>query len=1028
MGDIPVIVCGDFNTKIENSAVLTEVSSAGAWIDAAGVISSALGTEPEVTFVSYCAESRIDLAFLNPMAARLLNNAQVLEVPDHGIKLHRPLRVTLDFSCAREFAYTTPKIRGFPPAVYKMGADDMEQLGNEIVERYARSFYGAWETGDVDAVWEEWCKLAESYIVEKAAVESGQHEIINDARYLGRGKASTVLRVRVGRASCTSQGVCIDAERRELQKLTECLRELTLICETGNEQHCASLWSKICRVGQQVLPNAPFRQAWMTSTLPTKGALQSLMTASNDVLDKVSKGDRERFIRNYQRRIIEKSKKNIKDLAKHFRDPEQGPMSILKREDGSITGRISEMDELLRKCWLPIFAKHDESNPEPNAEDFMNKYGNRIPRVPQGLPTITLEDLRSALGRIPSSGAGGLDGWTPADLKQLPDQIMEMLLPLFDLIESSGVWPESLAWAGITLIPKGEGGAPLSLRPITVTPIVYRVWASVRMRHSNEWQESWIHRNQHGARAKHSTMNALAKISLYLEKALLDGDPGFGIAVDLAKAFDNVPIAITFEICRKMGMAPEILQALRGMYKQIKRRFKIGTYVGEAFVSTNGILQGCPLSVMLLNALMCTLTLCLEDHVETTSFVDDLTLMSKDVVNLQRAMDVLEEFMTDTHQKVNASKTKAFKLCGDLTISLQGEQVDIASEVKILGVKFHFADSNFLLTVPDDNVEKAVKLAHRIRFSGMPFHLRNLLNGMLVLPKIFYGIEVQDLSAEKERRLRTAVSYSLWKKTSKERSVGLLLTIPVKGHVVDPAQGTHVRRWLTLKRVLHTSPEISEKLCYLYEKKRRHRRYRRGGFVENLLLSAKRLLLHAEPEGEPEGLGVRQGDGGTVRIEDVRASDWAHNIRELARRAVWTGLDKERGREGRIPWGIAAGINTDRTRALYESSDAQHQGILRKILLNAVWTQTRRAHMPGNDESRICSCGAADETLTHLWWECSNWKSIREKHGCEALPYKEWSPALRDLGIVTATDYQTSVVCIHKMMIDIFKERYKGLG
>ena len=257
---------------------------------------------------------------------------------------------------------------------------------------------------------------------------------------------------------------------------------------------------------------------------------------------------------------------------------------------------------------------------------------------------------------------------------------------------------------------------------------------------------------------------------------------------------------------------------------------------------------------------------------------------------------------------------------------------------------------------------------------------------MLVLPKIFYGIEVQDLSAEKERRLRTAVSYSLWKKTSKERSVGLLLTIPVKGHVVDPAQGTHVRRWLTLKRVLHTSPEISEKLCYLYEKNRRHKRFRRGSFVENLLLSAKRLLLHAEPEGEPEGLGIRQGDGDTVRIEDVRASDWAHNIRELARRAVWTGLDKERAREERLPWGIAASINAYRTRALSESNDAQHQGILRKILLNAVWTQTRRAHMPGNDESRICSCGAADETLTHLWWECINWKSIREKHGCEALP------------------------------------------
>ena len=128
---------------------------------------------------------------------------------------------------------------------------------------------------------------------------------------------------------------------------------------------------------------------------------------------------------------------------------------------GPQTGSISEMDELLRKCWLPIFAKHDENHPEPKAGEFMNKYGDRIPGVPQGLPIITVEDLRSSLNRIPSSGAGGLDGCKPGEVKQLPNQILEMLLLLFDLVESSGVWPEPLAWAGITLIPNGEGGVLL---------------------------------------------------------------------------------------------------------------------------------------------------------------------------------------------------------------------------------------------------------------------------------------------------------------------------------------------------------------------------------------------------------------------------------------------------------------------------------------------------------------------------------------------------------------------------------------
>ena len=423
-----------------------------------------------------------------------------------------------------------------------------------------------------------------------------------------------------------------------------------------------------------------------------------------------------------------------------------------------------------------------------------------------------------------------------------------------------------------------------------------------------------------------------------------------------------------------------------------------------------------------------TLTVLLEQHVETTSFVDDLTLMCKDEGKLQRAIEILEIFMADTQQKVNASKTKAFKLRGELAVYLQGKQLDIAIEVKILGVVFHFADSNFLLFVPDDKVEKAVKLAHRIRFSGMPFHLRNLLNGMLVLPKFFYGIEVHDLSMEKERRLRTAASYSLWKKTSKERSVGLLFTIPVKGHVVDPTQGTHVRRWIALKRLLHTSPEISQRLCYLHKKKFKHRRYRRGGLIENLLLSAKRLSLHVEIGEEHNGFSVRQEDGHPVRIENVRPSDWAHRVRELTRRSVWIGVDKERVRDGRIPWGIASGINADQTRALYMRSDYRQQGILRKILLNAVWTQTRRAHMPGNDETRTFACGAADETLTHLWWECTRWNSIREKHRCTEFDYMEWSPALRDLGIVTTADYQPELSYIQKMMVDIFKEIFQGFG
>ena len=90
---------------------------------------------------------------------------------------------------------------------------------------------------------------------------------------------------------------------------------------------------------------------------------------------------------------------------------------------------------------------------------FMGKNGHRVPSCQQGLRPLSWKCIEDALRKMPSSAAGGV--WTPSDLKEIPDSILELLLLLFDLIESTGEWPAALAWAGITPIPK-ERGANLS--------------------------------------------------------------------------------------------------------------------------------------------------------------------------------------------------------------------------------------------------------------------------------------------------------------------------------------------------------------------------------------------------------------------------------------------------------------------------------------------------------------------------------------------------------------------------------------
>ena len=59
-------------------------------------------------------------------------------------------------------------------------------------------------------------------------------------------------------------------------------------------------------------------------------------------------------------------------------------------------------------------------------------------------------------------------------------------------VEDLGIWPDGLLDAYIAMIPKSDGDAALSQRPLSVLPIVYRIWASARMGQLNGWFRSWV--------------------------------------------------------------------------------------------------------------------------------------------------------------------------------------------------------------------------------------------------------------------------------------------------------------------------------------------------------------------------------------------------------------------------------------------------------------------------------------------------------------------------------------------------------
>ena len=93
LGNVPVAICGDFNVNIERSQILSQNTVSGKWIDAVGAVAASMDLVPEPTYQVGNTQSRIDHVFLNPVAGTMLVEAEVLEVPEHGIKRHHPVRV-----------------------------------------------------------------------------------------------------------------------------------------------------------------------------------------------------------------------------------------------------------------------------------------------------------------------------------------------------------------------------------------------------------------------------------------------------------------------------------------------------------------------------------------------------------------------------------------------------------------------------------------------------------------------------------------------------------------------------------------------------------------------------------------------------------------------------------------------------------------------------------------------------------------------------------------------------------------------
>ena len=187
-------------------------------------------------------------------------------------------------------------------------------------------------------------------------------------------------------------------------------------------------------------------------------------------------------------------------------------------------------------------------------------------------------------------------------------------------------------------------------------------------------------------------------------------------------------------------------------------------------------------------------------------------MLSGSALNLQRAADLMSEFIFDARQKRSE-------------VQCNGHRILKATRVKILGVAWMFAGGHLHFTVYAEKVADA-----RAKGNTQLLSLRNVLNGCLVMSKVMYGVQVQGSAPGDERRLRMG------------RTVMYLSDQRKRGGPSTITTGQKTANGIPL---LH---EMRKELFFffLWSNLKSRRRCRGGGFVEHLLYTTKRLGISSD--------------------------------------------------------------------------------------------------------------------------------------------------------------------------------------
>ena len=316
---------------------------------------------------------------------------------------------------------------------------------------------------------------------------------------------------------------------------------------------------------------------------------------------------------------------------------------------------------------------------------------------------INANEVNSAIKGLKNKKSVGLDGIKNEMLKYSQTYTVPCIVKLFNMVLSSGCYPEQ--WKRSYIKPLYKGGDqtdPSNYRGITVMPCLAKLFNSVLNNRLQKYldKEKIIMPNQIGFQPKARTVDHMFILRTVIEKSLANNNKLYVCFVDFAKAFDTVlHSALLYKLRKNLNIAGPFYNIIKNMYLNNKVYVRVENKLAEAVTPHIGVRQGDNLSPNMFKIFINDLVHVFNrdddpvklhnQYLSCLLYADDLILMSSSMQGLQGCLNKLHKYCSLNGLTVDMQKTRIV-IFSKVAKYLRINSFSRGRAIKLISVYWHF--------------------------------------------------------------------------------------------------------------------------------------------------------------------------------------------------------------------------------------------------------------------------------------------------------------------------------------------------